>query len=96
MFLFVLGICYVGGQNLQTLLWLVLIPHAVCLIIGVTILIIGAILVCRKPRNAPRAPTTVQTIHTTARNRNKPAPDLLKLGVFGKLKKYAQNAPLIS
>lgn len=79
------GICYVGGQNLQTLLWLVLIPHAVCLLAGVVILITGAILVCRKPRNAPRAPATVQTTHTTVRNRNKPAPDLLKLGVFALL-----------
>lgn len=69
------------------MLWLVLLPHTTCLVVGIILLIVGAVLMSKGPkgtalRTAGTAPNT-----GTARARGKSAPDLLKLGVFGKQRK---------
>ncbi|XP_017782539.1 PREDICTED: frizzled-4-like [Nicrophorus vespilloides] len=53
------GTCYVGNKNDSTLLFLVLIPQAVYLSLGVGVLIVGCLKLLKKPRTlAVAAPLT--------------------------------------
>ncbi|GLV38897.1 hypothetical protein CBL_21258, partial [Carabus blaptoides fortunei] len=87
-------ICHVGNQNLQTMLWLVLVPHTTCLVVGIILLIVGVVLISRGPKGtALRAAGTVPATGT-ARARAKSAPDLLKLGVCVLLTACGDSVPV--
>lgn len=55
MFFFILGTCYIGNKNSNTLLVLVFVPYFVYFLIGVLLLILGCIYYIRKPRTSTTA-----------------------------------------
>lgn len=85
------GTCFVGNQSTKSLLALVIIPHSVCLIIGVIFLLSGIRILLSSPCRAPAPPNIAAlaplAAHPTAQHRKDPIQDqnLLRLGIFAVL-----------